>query len=128
MNHRLVMVVVLCLGLSGPALGRDKAGYSMSKGMAFNKCSEYLAAYGQSGLRREGGRLKAKRSFLKYLGFFDGYMTAVNTWKIGETDWYDGLDAYDVAAWLSSWCRDNRSENISAGMAVLYGRRSLGIK
>ena len=115
MRRVSIATAILCL-LAGPVGAKDEKGSYTMSGTAINKCSEYLSAYGQSQIKLKGETVSAAPRFWLYIGFFDGYMTAVNAQRSGKKDWYEGLDSYVIAAWMSSWCRDNLSKDIANGM------------
>ena len=119
MKRVLIAAAMLCL-LAGPVgVAGERGDYTGKGSTAATKCSEYLSEYGQSGIKREGSSISAAVAFFEYLGFFGGYMTGVNRALEGKQDWYVGLEPYDVAAWLSSWCRDNLSKYFMEGLHEL---------
>ncbi len=116
---QIFLAFVVCGVLTGPAWGVVEGNFVVA-GAGAVKCSKYMSVYGQSGLELTGVKWSSRVGFHEYTGFINGYITGVNGWLKGKENWFEGLSVGDVAAWLSSWCRDNPSKPLAFGMEALF--------
>ena len=115
--RRILMMALVGLVVSGPALGRDAS--NRADLLSYESCAEYLEGYSQATLKGDNGWRGTAKSFGSF-GWISGFLSAYNVYKEnGKRNILTPMTLNDAFRWLASWCRDNPSSNSSIGLSSL---------
>ena len=113
-------------GLMGTsAWSADPTGTFYILGAGGNKCSTFVAANETAAPRRtsEGGvQWFSGHDYGVMYGWILGYLSHVNQSVPGKANHFEPMDKFDIAAWVTAWCRGNAEKDLFDAVEALINR------
>ena len=123
MKRLFVIPFLLPIILVGnPALS-EVSGKFTSYFPAYQKCTSYTRDYAKADTKETSTGFTYPTAAALELGWMMGYITGVNEWNTGKTDFFN-MKFSEVAAWVALWCRDNQSGDLWEAQSALYKSRN----
>ena len=106
---KYVAVFIFSILVTSNALAIDN--YHEAKGLFFS-CDKVIKAHAR--IRFDAGEKKPKgpSHTWRFLGYIEGYVTAINYEKMGKKDWFKGMNIKKISNWVASYCRSNPSKDL----------------
>ena len=124
MKHAALFALLAGL-ISAPAWSADPAGKFYIFGAGSNTCATFLEAHENAVPRRtqEGGvQWFSGHHYGVMYGWILGYLSHVNQSVPGNANHFDPMDKFEIAAWVTSWCRGNTEKDLYDAVEDLIKR------
>jgi hypothetical protein len=109
---RIILLFTL-LGVSSASQALDSEGGYLIYPTGTIKCNELLVDNASGVISYTETGVFIPDVLAAYVGYIDGYLTAVNRTVAGKRDHFNEAIETDVMTWVTSYCRDNPKDNFN---------------
>jgi hypothetical protein len=107
MKQIILMAIALMFFGGGVGAEDSKGNFTYYNAMS---CSSVLSAH--AGLKILPKGYSGNHNTWEFVGWIQGYVTAVNQHVRGKSNYFSSMDSLDIANWVASWCRSNPTRDI----------------
>ena len=108
-----LLLLLTLLGISGTSLAIDTKGKYLTYPTGNFTCNELLQDNATGAIRYTDAGVFIPDALAAYVGYIDGYLTAVNRTVAGKRDHFNEVLEKDVLAWSVSYCQENPNDNFN---------------